>query len=448
MTAPATVTRSALLVWGVAVSSYVLTIFIRSSMSVAGLLAQERFGVNAAQLSTFTVVQLLIYAAMQIPAGLGIDRFGPRRLLIVGMTVLTLGEVAFALAWTYPTAIAARVLIGAGDAFMFMSVLRLVNSWFPALRVPLITQATGFLGQLGAMAATVPMTLMLRDLGWTPTYLIPAVLGVLFIVLLMLLVRDSPDYRTHVGTPISRRHVTGTLRAVWSRAGTRLGFWVHFTCPFSVNTFSLLWGYPFLVQAQGVSPITAGTLLTVTTVFSVVAAPLIGQFVAYRPFHRSTLVLGTLSFQFAAWTSVLLWPGPAPLWLLVVLVAALGISGPVSVVSFDYARTSNPHDQLGSATGVINQAGFVATVVTVLVIGLILDLLTPAGQPYGREAFGWAMASQAGLWLLGTVQVIRYRGRGRREFRERDAQAYERFRHGDLSVDWNLGVYPSSALDD
>lgn len=149
-------------------SSYVLTIFIRSSMSVAGLLAQERFGVNAAQLSTFTVVQLLIYAAMQIPAGLGIDRFGPRRLLIVGMTVLTLGEVAFALAWTYPTAIAARVLIGAGDAFMFMSVLRLVNSWFPALRVPLITQATGFLGQLGAMAATVPMTLMLRDLGWTP----------------------------------------------------------------------------------------------------------------------------------------------------------------------------------------------------------------------------------------------------------------------------------------
>lgn len=437
-------TRTALVVWGVAVSAYVLTIFIRSSMSVAGLLAQQRFGINAAQLSTFTMVQLLVYAAMQIPAGLGIDRFGPRRLLIAGMAVLTLAEVAFALAWSYPAAIAARVLIGGGDALMFMSVLRLVNSWFPALRVPLVTQATGFLGQLGAMTAAVPMTLMLRDLGWTSTYLIPAALGVVFILLLTLLVHDSPDHRTHVGVPISRRHVTGTLRAVWSRASTRLGFWVHFTCPVSANAFALLWGYPFLVQGQGVSPITAGTLLTVTTVFSIVAAPLIGQFVAYRPFHRSTLVLATLAFQFAAWTSVLLWPGPAPLWLLVALVAALGISVPVSVVSFDYARTANPHHQLGSATGVVNQAGFVATVISVLAIGLILDRLTPTGQSYGREAFGWAMASQAGLWLLGTVQVIRYRGRSRREFRARDAAAYERFRQGDLSVDWNLGVHPPS----
>ena len=116
-------------------------------------------------------------------------------------------------------------------------------------------------------------------------------------------------------------------------------------------------------------------------------------------------------------------------------------------MAFDFARTANPPAQLGAATGVINQAGF-ATVVTVLSIGLILDHLTPAGQPFGRDAFAWAMASQAVLWLIGTVQVVHYRALSRREFRARDADAYERFRHGDLSVDWNLGVHTSSEPDD
>lgn len=438
------VTRTALVVWGVGVSAYVLTVFIRSSLSVAGLLAQDRFGVNAAQLSTFTMLQLLVYAAMQVPAGLAIDRFGPRRLLITGIAVLSLGQIAFALAWTYPAAIAARVLIGGGDSLIFMSVLRLVNSWFPSLRVPLVTQATGFIGQLGAMAATVPMTLMLRELGWTPTYLIPAGVGAVFVLLLFLLVHDSPGYRSHVGTPISRSHVSGTLRAVWARADTRLGFWVHFTSPFSGNAFALLWGYPFLVQAQGLAPITAGTLLIVATAVSMVAGPLIGQFIAYRPFNRSTLVLASLTFQFVTWTAVLLWPERAPLWLLILLVTSLGTGGPVSVIAFDYARTGNPQGQLGAATGVINQAGFAATVITVLAIGVILDHLTPAGEPVTRAAFDWAMASQGVLWLIGTAQVVRYRALSRGEFRARDAEAYERFRHGDLSVDWNLSVHTAS----
>ena len=442
MVPPTRITRTALLVWGVAVGSYMLTVFLRSSLSVAGLLAQDRFGITASQLSVFTMLQLLVYAAMQVPAGLAVDRFGPRRLLIVGIAVLSLAQVGFALADSYPAALVARVFTGAGDALIFMSVLRLVNSWFPTMRVPLFTQITGFLGQLGAMAATVPVTLLLYQAGWTPTFLAPAILGGVFVVLLSLIVRDSPAERSHAGTPISRRHIAGTLRDVWGRTGTRLGFWVHFSCTFSGTFFALLWGYPYLVQAQQVDPINAGLMLTGITLVSVVAAPLVGQFVAHRPFHRSTLVLVTLGFQTVAWAAVLLWPGPAPLWLLAVLAVAMGTCAPVSMVGFDYARTSNPVDQQGSATGVVNQGGFIATVVTVLAVGIILDVLTPAGQAHTPAAFGWAMSFQFVLWALGAAEVVRYRVRSRREFRDRDLDAYERFRRGDLSVDWNLSVRP------
>lgn len=431
-----------MLVWGVAVGSYMLTVFLRSSLSVAGLLAQDRFGINASQLATFTMLQLLVYTALQVPAGLAVDRFGPRRLLIGGITVLALAQVGFALASTYPAALLARVFTGAGDAVIFMSVLRLVNSWFPTMRVPLFTQITGFLGQLGAMSATVPVTLLLRSAGWTTTFLAPAFLGLVFVGLLAAFVRDTPEHRNRSGTPISHRHITGTLREVWGRTGTRLGFWVHFSCTFSGNFFVLLWGYPYLVEAQHVDPINAGLMLTCITLVAVLVAPLVGQFVAHRPFHRSTLVLATLGFQMTAWAAVLLWPGTAPLWLLGVLAAAMGTCAPVSMIGFDYARTSNPADQQGSATGVINQGGFIATIVSVLTVGLILDALTPAGQPHTAEAFGWAMSFQFVPWVIGTAQVVRYRVRSRHEFRDRDLDAYERFRRGDLSVDWNLSVRP------
>ncbi|MEZ5201959.1 MAG: MFS transporter [Micropruina glycogenica] len=260
-----------------------------------------------------------------MPAGLAIDRFGPRRALIAGISVLTLAQFGFALALTYPSAVIARVFIGGGDALIFTSVLRLVSSWFPVVRIPLVTQLTGQLGQIGAMAATVPMTLLLRS-EWTPCSP-PAALGLVFVALLLLLVRDTPTRRTQAGAPISRRRVVSTVGEVWARSGTRMGFWVHFSTPFSGIVFALLWGYPFLVQAQAIGPITAGVLLLLATFFSMLSAPLIGQFVAYRPFHRSTLVLASLAAQMAVW-AVALWPGPAPLWLLVLLVAAIGVGRP------------------------------------------------------------------------------------------------------------------------
>ena len=74
--------RRALVVWLTAVSVYFLAIFHRSSLGVAGIAATERFDITASQLSTFTVLQLLVYAGMQIPVGVLLDRFGPQRLLI------------------------------------------------------------------------------------------------------------------------------------------------------------------------------------------------------------------------------------------------------------------------------------------------------------------------------------------------------------------------------
>ena len=87
--------------WVVGLLVYLVAVFHRSSLAVAGLAATERFDISASQLATFTMLQLLVYAAMQIPVGLLVDRFGSRSVLLCGTVVLTLAQVGFALADTY-----------------------------------------------------------------------------------------------------------------------------------------------------------------------------------------------------------------------------------------------------------------------------------------------------------------------------------------------------------
>ncbi|MDP3966690.1 MAG: MFS transporter [Nocardioides sp.] len=414
MTVEHPVHRGALAVWLVALGVYVLAVFHRSSLAVAGLQATERFGTTAAQLATFTMLQLLVYAAMQVPVGLLLDRFGALRVLTTGLATMTLAQTGFALATVYPVAVLARVGVGLGDAMVFICVLRLVNAWFPARRIPLVTQLTGVLGQSGAILAAVPMTWSLARLGWTPTYLAAAGLGVGLGVLLLLVVRDTPEQRRVSGPPLTLRGMRETLATVWSQPGTRLGFWTHFTTPFSANMLGLLWGYPFLVRSEGLSPTTAGLLLSVMVVVVMACGPLLAWLTTWRPWHRSSVVLAVTSVVVLVWTLVLAWPGPAPLPVLLLLVVVCGMAGPVSVIGFDFGRTSNPAERVGSATGVINQGGFIATLVLVVAIGAILDWRTPgSGSDYSPEAFTWAMSAQYPLWALGLVQVYRYRRRAR-----------------------------------
>ena len=406
--------RSAYAVWLVGLLVYLLAVFHRSSLAVAGLAATDRFDISASQLATFTMLQLLVYAGMQVPVGLLVDRFGSRSVLLCGTLLLTVAQAGFALAESYPLALVARVFVGMGDAMTFICVLRLVSTWFPARRIPLVTQLTGTLGQLGAVAAAVPMTWALGSLGWTRAYLLAASIGLVLAVAVLLVLRDAPTHRNLRGPALSLRAVRTSLAASWSEPGTRLGFWMHFSTQFSATTLSLLWGYPFFVEGEGRSSSTAGLLLTVMVVAVMCAGPVLGWLVGAHPWHRSTTVMGIVSAIVGAWTIVLLWPGDAPLGLLVLLAVVVGVGGPASMIGFDVGRTSNPHERFASASGLINQGGFLASLVLVVVIGLVLDWRTPGSSTsYSPSAFRWAMSAQYVLWAVGLTQIYRYRVRTR-----------------------------------
>jgi MFS family permease len=397
-------------VWGIGCAAYVVAVFNRSSLGVTGVAAQQRFHASAGVLALFSVMQLAVYSALQIPVGVLLDRVGSRRMLVAGGVVMSLGQLALATSHSVPGAVGARVLVGAGDAMTFISVLRLVTVWFPARRVPLVTQLTGIVGQLGQLAAAYPLVALLGRAGWTWSFGTVALLGMVVAAVVAVTLTDAPAGLAATAEPAS----TGGLRALvghaWAEPGTRLGLWTHFVTQFSGVSFALLWGYPFLTVGEGRSSSAAGLLLTAMVLAGTGFAPLLGHLASRWPLRRSALVFGIVGASATIWTVLLLWPGRAPLWLLVLLVVVLASNGPGSMVGLDYARTFNPAGRIGSASGIVNVGGFVASLVTILVIGLVLDVLTPHGSTaYTLNSFRVAFLVQYAGWALGLVLFWRAR---------------------------------------
>ena len=422
--------RRAWVIWLVGLAVYIVAVFHRTSLGVAGLVAAERFDITAAQLATFTVLQLVVYAGMQIPVGILLDRFGSRLLLLVGLGLMTAGQLWFAFAGSFEVGLAARVLLGMGDAMIFTSLLRLVALWFHVRQAPVITQLSGMIGQLGAVAAATPLAAALSRYGWERSFGISAGAGALLSVALVVIVKDSPYTGLSV-EKIKVRALARTLGEVWGNPGTRLAMWIHFTGQFGSTVFTMLWGYPFLVEGQGLSPGAAGALLITLTLTAVVAGPVVGHLTGRLPYRRSQIVQVIVLAMASVWAIVLLWPGRAPLWLLVLLVCVTGCGGPGSMVGFDLARTFHPSDRLGRAAGVINIGGFTASLVTMALIGVILDQRAPEGPgTYTLTDFRWAMSVQFLLWGLGSVQIWRFRHKGL-EFIDDHPGALDALRRGD-----------------
>ncbi|OJF13079.1 MFS transporter [Couchioplanes caeruleus] len=396
-------------VWAVGLCAYIVAVMHRTSLGVSGLDAQARFGIGAGTLASFAVLQLLVYAALQIPVGVLLDRFGSLRLVVAGALIMASGQAMMAVADGAGGAVTARVLVGAGDAMTFISVLRLVPQWFPSRRVPVVTQFTGIVGQLGQVLSAVPLAALLAGAGWSTAFAGASATGLFVAVVALVALHDSPERRVTSGETMTARRLGADLVTAWRHPGTRLGLWTHFTTPFPGTVFALMWGYPFLIAGEGLSRATASALLTMFVLVGMAGGPLLGVLVQRHPMRRSWLVLGVIAANGLGWAMVIAWPGRAPLPALVLLVVALGLGGPGSMIGFEFARTFNPPHRLGTATGIVNVGGFVASLVTILLVGLILDVRTGGRAGYDIADFKVAMSVQYAIGAVGVAGILRTR---------------------------------------
>ncbi|HET9875148.1 MAG TPA: MFS transporter, partial [Mycobacterium sp.] len=335
------------IVWGTGVLAYVVAVLDRTTFGVSGLDAADRFNASPSMLPSFVVLQIIVYAGMQVPAGVLLDRFGPKAMIVTGLTVVSIGQLTLGLTHSLPMAISAYGIVGLGDAFIFIAVIRLLPNWFAPSRVPLLTQLTAICGQFGQVLSAVPFLAILLRGGWTVAYASAAALGAMCIVLILALGRDTPEGVRVVDASRTFRAALGEVKTVWSRPGTRLGFFTHMGTQFSATVFVLMWGVPYLTTAQGMSRSMAGVLLTVSVAAFVVFGVLIGIVSGRNPARRPAMVLTMIGVSALSWTTVLALPFRAPAWLLVLLIVLISIGQPVSIIAFDFARTFNPPAALG-----------------------------------------------------------------------------------------------------
>lgn len=442
------------LVWIVASLSYTIAIINRTSLAALGPATQEHFSIDATTLSTFAVIQLVVYAGLQIPVGIALDRFGVTALVLVGGVGMFFGQLIMATSGEVWLAVLARVLIGAGDACTFISVMRLLVDWFPARQLPVLSQVTAIIGQSGQLIAVVPLSLAVGVLGWTGGFMGVAAVGLLVTILGLVVLRDKPGQGTVIerltgrlgklsiaagsalrglssGDSAALPAVTGAISTitgpiptgqharvpgggVWSNLrsllrlpGVRLAYWVHFTPPLAVNAFVLLWGTPFLTGGLGMSAAEAAGMLSVAVVSAIVAGLLLGPITTRFAQHRVALVVVVTSCVALSWIAVLLYPGVPPNWLVLMLMIVVPTGGPTSMIAFEIVRSHVSPNRVGLATGIVNTGGFTASLIVILLIGLALDL-QGAGSPenYSLEAFEWAFALQIPFWLGGIALIL------------------------------------------
>ncbi|MFM6963704.1 MAG: MFS transporter [Micrococcales bacterium] len=385
--------------------AYFAAVMQRSSLGVASLEAATRFQASASQLAGLAVFQLAVYAAMQIPVGLLLDRFGPKRLLQIGSACMAIGQLLVAAASTISVAYLGRSLVGMGDAFTFISLLRLIVNWTPAKTAGRSQQVLVALGQLGQLASAIPFAIALANLGWTNSFSIAATVVVASFILVTVFVSNHDTAHTSVSLKVSWLQLIENIKF----SGTRMSFWIHFTLQSSGSVFALLWGVPFLVAGEGQSRVFASSMLTLQILLSLVWGVAIGWMTLHRPKWRGRVIVSIACSIIAIWIVFALVPNRAPVWLLVVLVAVISVGGPASILAMDYSRGFIPKERLGTANGFINIGGFLATFVIMWLAGGVLDLVRAVRhtrENFSFDGFRWALSVQIIILVFGLIMYF------------------------------------------
>jgi nitrate/nitrite transporter NarK len=408
--------RLAFAVWGLAAALYLAGFYQRVAPAVITRELAVAFDLGAAALGNLAAFYYYSYVAMQIPAGVMADRWGPRRVLAVGAFIAALGTLLFAAAQSYALACLGRFLIGAAVGVAFVSMLKLSAHWFAPSRFAMLSGLALCTGVLGAVSAGVPLRLLVDAFGWREVHYASAALTALLAVAIWLVVRDDPAERGYASHSQAAPEEHARLAAL---AGIRQALrarnvWLVFLISGAVSgpslTFAGLWGVPFLVTHYGLSTAQAATLTSLLLASWALAGPLMGM-LSDRMRRRKPLYAAGVLCAAAGWAVVLLVP-QLPVALLAALLVATGIASASVMIGFAIVKESAPAALAGTASGIANMGNMLGGMVMQPAVGWMLDLNWRGELAGGVRVYDFA-AYRAGFslmlaWLAAALLLLAF----------------------------------------
>ncbi|NLO78867.1 MAG: MFS transporter [Xanthomonadaceae bacterium] len=384
---------------------YFLSYLYRSINAVIAPNLAADVGISAADLGFLTSVYFLTFAVMQLPVGLALDRFGPRRVGSALLLLAALGALLFALAEGLSGLVLGRALIGAGVSACLMSSFKAFALWFPPQRLPTVNGALLAVGGLGAISATAPVEWLLGSFDWRTLFLGLATLTALVALWIFAAV---PEHEAESSRQGLGDQLAGLRRVFRDPLFWRLAPLAALCVGCSQAVFGL-WAGPWLRDVVGFDRAQVANHLLLTACATTTGFLLMGALterltrLGVRPVPLIGIAMGGFTIIMLVLASGMV-PASA-VWLLLLLFGFIGTSGAVN-----YALLSQHFgSQLaGRANTALNLLIFIASFLTQwglgVVIGIWEDPLTQHYAPVGyRVAFGGIVGLQllALYWFFG-----------------------------------------------
>jgi predicted MFS family arabinose efflux permease len=399
---PGTLAATLLLVLPPFALGYFLSYLFRAVNAVVGPILAADLELGAAELGLLTSAYLLAFALFQLPLGVLLDRFGPRRVQAALLACAASGSLLFAIGQDSATLTCARALIGLGFAGGLMSGFKAVVLWVPEPRRALANAAIMSFGALGNLVATVPTELAVQAVGWRAVFLGLAAITFTVAALIFVAVPERGAGATAGGLAAQVASVVRILRdgAFWRLAPLLA------TTAGSHIAIQTLWAGPWFRDVAGFDRIGVANYLMVVAVAFLVGILLTGavaDWLVRRGVDLLTVMLGFIAaFLISELAIVLQWTSlNLPMWVI------FGMTGQVAVLAYPWLSSYFGAALSGRATTAMNLVLFLAAFGAQYAIGAIIDLYpTTAGggyHPQGYQVgFGVFLAAQllALIWYL------------------------------------------------
>jgi MFS family permease len=356
--------------WTLGALFYCYEFCLQVSPSVMTNEIMKAFSVNASQLGILSGFYLYAYTLMQIPVGILLDKFGPRRLLTFATICCALGSLLFGYAHVFTIAAIGRFMIGIGSAFAAVSCMHLAATWLPLRLFALMTGLMVTIGMLGAVGGEAPLSMLNNFLGWRQTLILFGFIGIGLSVIIWLVIRDRvfPTKNrviTHTGFLSGVKHVLKN-KQIW--VTSLYGGLMYLPTP----AFAGLWGVPFLVTFYQLPRTTAAFFISLIFIGWAVGSPLFGIISDRIGRRKPPMWLGSTGAL--ACILAILYVPQLPLTIMGILLFLFGFFSSGFLPAFSIAREINPPETNATALGFVNTLNSLGAALAQPFIGLILDM--------------------------------------------------------------------------
>lgn len=284
-------------IWFVGALFYFYENLLQVSPGVMTQSLMQYFTINETQLSILAAFYFYAYAFIQIPAGILIDNYNIRKILLCAIFLCVLGCLLF---WTASTLIQAscgRFLIGLGSGFAAITSMKLSTSWFAPKKFPFLVGLMVTLGMTGSIVGEGPLALLVDRIGWQHTILFFAVSGIVLFTFVALIVKENPEKNLKINQrSLEKNNIFSGLKEICYCTNS-WGLALYAGLMFAPTViFGGLWGVPFIMEFYTVPKPVAASIVSVLFLGWVIGSPLIGIIASY--FNRKIVMfygtLGTL----------------------------------------------------------------------------------------------------------------------------------------------------------